>query len=172
MSKFVSKLKEEVGKIIPPTIFFFVALHVVALIRALMLKGTSIPLASSFVVAVAALTIGKAVLLADAFPLVNRYPDKPLAYNVVWKTLIYFVVATFIHYLENLYDVWRKSASLAAANEKLLADMVWPHFLATEILLIVILFMYCTIREIIRAIGKDEVRAMFFGAPRRPPAPT
>lgn len=172
MSKFVEKVEEEVGKLIAPTIFFFITLHVVALVRSLMLKGTGIALASSVVVAVAALTIGKAVLLADALPLVNRYPDKPLAYNVAWKTLIYFVVATFIHYLENLYDVWRKSASLAAANEKLLADMVWPHFLATEILLIVILFMYCTIREIIRAIGKDEVRAMFFGAPRRPPAPT
>jgi hypothetical protein len=165
VSKFVEKVKEEIGKIIPPTIFFFITLHMIALIRSLMLKGTGIPVASSLVVTVAALTLGKAVLLADALPLVNRYPDKPLAYNVAWKTAIYFVVATFIHYLENLYDFWRETGGLVTGNQKLLAEIVWPHFWATEILLVAILFMYCTMRELIRVIGRDKVREMFFGTP-------
>ena len=37
----------------------------------------------------AALILGKAVLLADMLPLINRYPDRPLGFNVAWKTLIY-----------------------------------------------------------------------------------
>jgi len=41
--------------------------------------------------------------------------------------------------------------------------MVWAHFLATEMLLLAILLLYCTIREIIRVIGRDRARAMFFG---------
>ena len=89
MSDAVSKVREEIAKIIPPTIFFFIMLHLVALERSLMLRGTGIPLLSFGAVTVAALVLGKAVLLADALPLVNRYPDKPLAYNVVWKTTIY-----------------------------------------------------------------------------------
>lgn len=165
MSHFASKVKEEIGKLVPPTIFFFITLHMIALIRSLMLKGTGIPVASSFVIAIAALTLGKAVLLSDALPLVNRYPDKPLAYNVAWKTAIYFVAATFIHYLENLYDFWKDAGGLVSANEKLLGAIVWPHFWATEILLVVILFMYCTMRELIRVIGRDKVREMFFGLP-------
>jgi len=166
MSKFVSIVKKEVAELIPPTIFFFIALHIVVLMRYLMLKGTGIPIVSSFVVTVAALTIGKAVLIVDALPFVNHYPDRPLAYNIAWKTAIYSVVASFIHYLENLYDFWRETSGLAAANQKLLAAIVWPHFVATEILLIGIVFIYCTIREIIRAIGPDKARAMFFGPPR------
>ena len=165
MSKFVEKAKEEIAKILPPSIFFFIMLHIVALERSLMLKGSGVTLMSSLAVTIAALTLGKAVLLADALPLVNRYPDKPLAYNVVWKTTIYLVVATVVHYLENLYDFWKEAGGLAAANQKLLAEIVWPHFWATELLLLVILFMYCTMRELIRVIGRDKVREMFFSAP-------
>jgi hypothetical protein len=33
----------------------------------------------------AALILGKAVLIADLLPFINRYPDKPLVYNVVWS---------------------------------------------------------------------------------------
>jgi hypothetical protein len=36
----MAKLKEEFYKILPPTIFFFVALHLVMFIRVLMLEGT------------------------------------------------------------------------------------------------------------------------------------
>lgn len=47
MNKLSAKLKEEFVALIPPTIFFFVALHIVALVRVLMLKGTGIsPLGS------------------------------------------------------------------------------------------------------------------------------
>jgi hypothetical protein len=164
VANFGSKVKEEIAKLIPPTIFFFLTLHLIALMRSLMLKGTGIPVASSLVVTVAALTLGKAVLLADALPFVNRYPNKPLAYNVAWKTAIYFVAATFLHYLENLYDFWKDTGGLVAGNQKLLAEIVWPHFFATEILLVAILVMYCTMREMIRVIGRDKVLEMFFGA--------
>ena len=165
MSKFVEKVKEEIGTILPPSLFFFIMLHIVSLERSLMLKGSGVPLLSSLAVTIAALTLGKAVLLADALPLVNRYPDKPLAYNVAWKTTIYLVAATVVHYLENLYDFWKETGGLVAANQKLLAEIVWPHFWATELLLLVILFMYCTMRELIRVIGPHKVREMFFDAP-------
>jgi hypothetical protein len=46
-----------------------------------------------------------------------------------------------------------------------MASIVWPHYWATEILLAVIIFMYCTMRELIRVIGPDKVREMFFGTP-------
>lgn len=161
----VSKVREEIAKIIPPTIFFFITVHLVALERSLMLRGTGIPLLSFGAVTLSALVLGKAVLLADALPLVNRYPEKPLAYNVVWKTTIYVLVASFVHCLENLYDFWKEAASVAAANKELLAKIVWPPYWATQLLLVVIIFMYCTMCELIRVIGRDTVREMFFGPP-------
>ena len=80
------KVKEEFFAVLPPTLFFFVALHVVALIRDLMAKAVGIHPASTISIAVASLVLGKAVLIADMLPAINRYPDKPLIYAVAWKT--------------------------------------------------------------------------------------
>jgi hypothetical protein len=52
-----------------------VALHIVAFVRVLMLKGTGISPLSSMSVAVAALILGKAVLIADLLPMINRFPN-------------------------------------------------------------------------------------------------
>src|SRR3977135_786453 len=127
MSKLSSKLKEEFFALLPPPIFFFVALHIVAFVRVLALKGTVISPLSSVSIAVAALILGKAVLIADLLPMINRFPNRPLIYNAAWKTLIYLLVATFIHYVERLIDFWRQAGGLVAGNEKLLSEIVWPH---------------------------------------------
>lgn len=163
MSKASMKIKEEIGKLLPPTLFFFVALHLVAILRVLMLQGTGIALGTSASVTVAALVLGKAVLIADLLPFINRYPDKPLVYNIAWKTAIYVLVATLVHYLERLVDFWRETGGLIAGNQKLFTEIVWPHFWAIQILLLVLILMYCMMREFIRVIGRDKVRRMFFG---------
>jgi len=163
MSKLTTKIKEELEELLPPTIFFFVALHLVAIVRVLMLKGTGIALGTSASITVAALILGKAVLIADLLPFINRYPGKPLVYSIAWKTAIYVLIAMLLHYLERLVDFWREAGGLIAGNEKLLAEIVWPHFWAIQIFLVVLILMYCTMREVIRAIGRDKVRQMFFG---------
>jgi hypothetical protein len=163
MSKVAGKIKEEFLAILPPTIFFFVALHIVALVRVLMTRGSGIALSSTVSIAVAALILGKAVLIADLLPAINRFPAKPLVYNVAWKTAVYLLVATVIHYLERLVDFWREAGGLVAGNEKMLAEMVWPHFWAVQIILLVLILMYCTTRELVRVIGKDSVMRIFFG---------
>jgi hypothetical protein len=103
----MAKLKEEFFKILPPTIYFFVALHLVMFIRVLMLEGTGLSPYSSASIAVTALVLGKAVLIADMLPLINRFPHKPLIYNIAWKTVIYLLISAVIHYLERLIDFWR-----------------------------------------------------------------
>ena len=163
MSKLTTKIKEELEEFLPPTICFFVALHLVAIIRVLMLKGTGIALGTSASITVAALILGKAVLIADLLPFINRYPGKPLVYSIAWKTAIYVLIAMLLHYLERLVDFWREADGLIAGSEKLLAEIVWPHFWAIQILLVVLILMYCTMREVIREIGGDKVRQMFFG---------
>src|SRR5258707_8426003 len=163
MSKLSSKLKEEFFALLPPTIFFVWVLHIVAVFRVLMLKGTGISPLSSMSVAVAALILGKAVLIADLLPMINRFPNKPLIYNVAWKTLIYLLVATLIHYLERLVDFWRQAGGFVAGNERLMAEIVWPHFWAIQIILFVLIVMYCTMHELVRVIGKEKVLRIFFG---------
>lgn len=164
MSNLSAKIKEEFIALLPPTLYFFIALHIVALIRALMTEGTGIAVTTTISVAVAALILGKAVLLADLLPIINRYPNKPLIYNVTWKTFIYLFIAALVHYLERLIDFSRQAGGVVAGNERLLAEMVWPHFIAVQVLLFVLIVMYTTFREIARVIGTERMREMFFGS--------
>jgi hypothetical protein len=165
MNKAVERLKEEFLAVLPPTIFFFIALNIVGLVRILMTKGTGLPVNSSAQIALAALIIGKAVLLADLWPPINRFPAKPLAYNIVWKTVIYYAVASLIHYLERLYDFAKEAGGIVAGNEKLLSEIVWPHFWALQIILLVVILNYCVIRELGRVLGEKRLMRMFFRQP-------
>jgi hypothetical protein len=163
MHKILKKLKEEFFAILPPTIFFFVGLHIVTFIRVLMAKSSHFEPLSTLSIAVAALILGKAVLVADILPPINRYPHKPLAYNIVWKTLIYLLVASIIHYVERLIDFSREAGGLVPGNEKLLAEIVWPHYWAVQMVLFLLILVYCTARELVRVIGKQKMLRLFFG---------
>jgi len=72
MSTLARKIKHEFIKALPPTIFFFIILHIVALIRALMAKGTGVSMPVSASVLIASLVLGKSVLVADMLPFINR----------------------------------------------------------------------------------------------------
>ena len=159
----MTKLKEEFFKLLPPTIFFFVALHIVAFVHVLMLKRTGISPSSSVSIAIAALLLGKAVLIADMLPIINRFPNKPLIYNVAWKTIVYWLISVAIHYMERLIEFWRQTGSFAAGNQKLFTEIIWPHFWAIQLILFVLIVMYCTMHELVRVIGREKVLRIFFG---------
>ena len=168
MTKLFATLKKEFLELLPPTIYFFVALHIVAFIRVLMLEGTGLAPSSSISIAVAALILGKAVLIADLLPLINRFPNKPLIYNIAWKTVIYLLLSAVIHYLERLIDFWRETGGFVAGNEKLLSLIIWPHFFAIQIILFVLIAAYCMVHELVRVIGREKALRIFFGPMPRP----
>ena len=163
MHKILEKLKEEFFAVLPPTIFFFLALHLVTFIRVLIARDTHFEPLSTISIAIASLILGKAVLIADMLPPINRYPNKPLAYNIAWKTVIYLLMATIIHYVERLIDFSREASGLAAGNAKLLAEIVWAHFWAVQIILFLLILVYCTARELGRVIGREKMLRLFFG---------
>jgi hypothetical protein len=74
MHKILEKLKEEFFAVLPPTIFFFLALHLVTFIRVLITKGSHFEPLSTMSIAIASLILGKAVLIADMLLPINRYP--------------------------------------------------------------------------------------------------
>jgi hypothetical protein len=169
MSKFTATIKHEFLEMLPPTIFFFVILHIVALIRSLLTLDAGITLPTSGAVTLAALILGKSVLLANMLPFINRFPEKPLIWNVSWKSLMYTLVALGVHYLERLYDFWKETHALGEANRTLLAHMDWAHFWGVQLLLVTLIVNYCVMAELARIIGRDKLLAMFFGPVRAKP---
>ena len=74
-------------------------------------------------------------------------------------------MSLFVHYLEHLVPIWWHMGDFVAANRRLQAEFVWPHFLAIQLWLIVLLFVYCSLREMVRVIGRERFVAMFFRGP-------
>jgi hypothetical protein len=106
------------------------------------------------------------LLIADHLPLINRFPERPLIYNVVWKTAIYFAASLAVRYVEHLIDSWRHAASFAEANRRLFDEVVWPHFWGVQLWLLILLLLYSAFRELARALGRDQIIGLFFYDPR------
>lgn len=163
MSAFAPRLKKELLEAIPPFIFFFVAFHLLALTRALMQLQYGIEARDVMNATIGALVVAKVVLLADLVPAINRFPDKPLIYNILWKTLMYQAAAIAVAYLERLWEFSRETDGIVAANRQMLAELAWPHFWAVQIWLLVLFLLYCTLRELARHLGGRTFRAIFLG---------
>ena len=165
MTRLWHTLKHEFFEVLPPTIFFMITFNIVLLDRALMLREYGFRLTSVAAATVMALLVAKVVLIADKLPFINRFPEKPLIYNVVWKTIIYVAASLFVHYLEHLIPLWWRAGDFTEANSHLWREIVWPHFWAIQLWLIVLIFVYCAARELVRIIGRDRIMQIYFGSP-------
>ena len=145
-------------------VFFLIAFHIIVMERALIAREYGLHPLSVVSATFAALLVAKVVLIADMLPIINRFPEKPLIYNVVWKTVIYVGASLLVHYLEHLIPLWWRMG-FRAGNEHLRSELVWPHFWAVQLLLVVLFLIYAAMRELVRVIGRERVRQIFFGTP-------
>lgn len=165
MNKFSQGVKHFILELIPPFIFFFIAFQLIAYTNSLMLRQYGINVTAFIEATIGALLVAKVVLLSDLLPYINRFPGKPLIYNILWKSWIYFLAAFVVRYIEALIHFYRQNDTLVGANRRMLEEIVWTHFWAIQIWLMALLLVYCTMDAVIHAIGRDKVRELFFGTP-------
>ena len=166
MNKILERLKQEFLGVIPTAVFFFIAFQLLAFTRDLIVQEYDVEISTFLAATVGALIVAKIVMVVDLLPFVNRFPDKPLIYNIVWKTSIYLVAAFLFRYIEYLVPFVLDYGDIAEANRHLLDEAVWPHFFIVQIWLFVLFFLYCVVTELVRVLGRDRVRSMFLGADR------
>lgn len=161
--KIPHKLKHEFLSVIPPTVFFFITFCLLIATQRLIDRQYGIPLTGFGNALIGALIIGKVVLVVDNFRFVNLYPHKPLIYNALWKTAIYFFATMLVRYVEHIVPFLKQTGSFPEAHRHLLEEIVWPHFWLIHMWLIVLFFTYCSLRELVRVMGKREVVRLFLG---------
>ena len=163
MNKFIRRLKQGILGVIPTAVFFFIAFQLLAYTRALVLREYEVPIETFVAATVGALIVAKVVVIVDLLPFVNRFPDKPVIYNVLWKTAIYLIAALLVRYVEHLIVFLRTYGGITEANRHLLDEVVWPHFWLVQIWLFVILLMYCLLKEFNRVLGQERLRKIILG---------
>ena len=163
MNKVLRVIEHELIEILPPSFFFFMVFNVLSITKKLMLEGYGISFSGFVNASIGALLVAKAILIADQIKFINKYPDKPLIYNIVWKTFLYLIVTLVVQYLEELIPLWWKYGSVQIAIHQSWDEIVWPTFWAIHILLVFLISLYVCFRELARTIGEREFLKMFLG---------
>jgi hypothetical protein len=159
----------ELRHMLPPTLFFLVAFNLIGLSLAVLQPG---PVGSlTFATAtVAALICGKAVLIADKLPFFNRYPDRPLIWNVVWKALLYVAITGLFRLIDTMVHGWLDDRHVGAGVEHALAGFAWPRFLIIQLWLAALFLVYTLFSELVLTFGRERMMRLFFGPVESPGA--
>jgi hypothetical protein len=163
MKNILQKIKQEVLHVLPPTIFFLFAFNIIVITTMLLAKERGIEFPPIVMATFLALVVAKVILLVDHLPFINKFPNKPLAYNIAWKTFIYMVAVIIARYLEHFIPFLREHGSVVEAHRRILEGFEWRRFVAIQLWLLVLFLFYAVMFELVRALGKDRVVKMFFG---------
>lgn len=170
--KLFKAIKNDFFEMLPPIIYFFIAFVLILTTKRMILSEYQISWTGFGAAVVGAILAGKVVLMVDKLPFVDKFPNRPLIYNTLWKSLLYFLVALVVCYLDQLVHFLRKHEGLMEANRHLWTEVVWPHFWLLQMWLVVLFLIFCAMRELIRVIGKDKFIHMFFGGQSNKPTST
>jgi hypothetical protein len=163
MSRILNWAYKEFREILPVWIFFFVSFSLIAFTRMAAFGEYHVTPSEPPEYLLGSLLMAKAVLLVDALKK-GTWRGRPLIYSTLWNTGLYFVAAMFLHHVERVVSLMRhQHLRLAEANHEVFLMMAKPTFWSIMAALLALTFGFCMLRDLIRAIGEDRFKEMFFG---------
>src|SRR5215831_17863400 len=91
-------LLKEFKEVFPPTLFFAAGFNLIVYTTNLLLADYLLSFGSFLIATTAALVVGKAVLVANAMPLLRRFDTAPLIRPVLFKTIVYWAVVFLVRF--------------------------------------------------------------------------
>ena len=98
----------QVKHALPPTIFFFDGFNLILLTKRLILQEHGIEFSGFFTAIVAALLVGKAVLVTDNLPFMRRFDGAPMIQPILFKSAIYWLCVLIVRL------GWLRSSSVSS----------------------------------------------------------
>ena len=166
MVRFTAFVRRELTELALPTLTFFVAFEVVVLARSWVGTHQALEVRSTSSAALAALILGKSILIADHTPMLRWFRRPRMIVNVIWRASLYLCMAALFQLLE--YLIRHRAAGLEGAFADLSRDFRWPRFMAMHLVLGMILCCYSFATAMIEHIGWPRFREHFLGS--SPPA--
>jgi hypothetical protein len=157
-------IKREFFHILPIFLFFLVFFTLINWTEIFLFKQVGITPFGFLEIVIAAALIAKIVLVVDHLPLIHLFRTKPLAYNIIWKTAIYWVLLLvvrlairFIPYLFETDTDFREDMNL------FIDQLNWNLFISIQVYYLMLLFIFVTFQELTFKIGPAKMRRLFFG---------
>jgi hypothetical protein len=152
----------QVTHALPPTIFFFVGFNLILWTKHLILEEHGIDFSGFFTATVAALLVGKAVLVTDNLPFMRRFDGAPMIRPILFKSAIYWLCVLIVRFVERLVHFLAAGGSIADFPGHLAEQLSWSRFMSIQIWLMVLFLVYVTIHELNRLFGDGELYRLFF----------
>ena len=157
-----ARVLHEAREALPPTLFFFVGFNFIVLTSNLLVAQYLVGLSNFMLATLAALVVGKAVLVANHMPLLRRYDRAPLIQPILFKTGFYWVVVFFARLLERFVHFAREGNPPGDFFPYLITTFSWHRFTAISLWLLVLFLLYVTASEFGHLFGPGELRRLFF----------
>jgi len=158
-------LLREFLEILPPTIFFIIGFNLIVLTTNLILADYGAQFASFMLATAAALIVAKALLVANAMPVIRRFDQAPLIRPILFKT-IFYSVAVFIarlleHWIEYLLS---RDYVFGGFLKHEIATFSWHRFIAIQLWILVLFLIYVTASEFNHLFGEGELWHLRFAS--------
>ena len=152
----------QVKHALPPTIFFFVGFNLILWTKHLILQEHGVEFSGFFTAIVAALLVGKAVLVTDNLPFMRRFDGAPMIQPILFKSAIYWLCVLIVRLAEEVVRFVAAGGAIAAFGDHFANHFSLPRFLSIQIWLTVLFLVYVTIHELNELFGDGELYRLFF----------
>jgi hypothetical protein len=160
-SRLIAFVVKEVKEALPAIIFFAIGFNLIELTTQLVLDAYSVQFANFTLATLAALLVGKAVLVANALPFFRRFDTAPLIQPILYKTVIYWSVVAVLRFLENVIKYWAGGGKFSGIPEYVAVHFPWHRFFAVQIWIFTLFLIYATASELNALFGEGEIRKIF-----------
>src|SRR5215469_8738919 len=151
-------------EMLPPTIFFFIGFNFIVLTTNLLVAEYLVAVSNFMLATMAALVVGKAVLVANKMSLLRRYDRAPLIQPILYKTAFYWVIVFLARLLERFVHFALEGNQPRNFPAYLVTTFSWHRFSAISLWILVLFLIYVTASEFSHLFGHGELRRLFFTA--------
>lgn len=155
-------LGHEMRLVLPPMIFFAVGFNLIVFSINLVLAQYFLRLASFMAATLAALLVGKVVLVADKMPFLRRFDTAPLIQPILFKTVVYTLAVFVARILEEFVRYVIENGRVVGFVASLLERFAWHHFVFVQLCVLVLFLIYVTFSELNTLFGDGELFRILF----------
>ena len=147
---------------LPPTIFFFVGFNLILWTKRLILEEHGVEFSGFLTATLAALLVGKAVLVTDNLPFMRRFDGAPMIQPILFKSAIYWLCVLIVRLAEEFVYFLAAGGAIADFRDHLVEHFSLARFLSIQIWVMVLFLVYVTIHELNSLFGDGELYRLFF----------
>jgi len=162
--RMLSRIGKKALRLVPVFFFFLIFFTLINSVEVFLFKRAGITPFNFWEIAIAAALITKIVFVVDELPIAHVFREKPLAYGILWKTGLYWILLLPVRFLIRFIPyLFATGGSITMDLTWFSTQFDWSLFLSIQAFYLLLLFIFVTFQELTYKIGVKKMRKLFFG---------